>query len=369
MGAETDGNYGNLACRDIDWSAFTHLIMFALAAKQNGSIAYNNLVTSRRKPFNDIAHARGKPILVSVGGAGNTSFTSALTGAYRMNFVNSLLSVLDNDHYDGIDIDDESAVRSSNTKNYSSFIRQLWDSLQTRHAYYDTTKKPLLTAAMIPSWGGKIFVELEDKFDQINIMTYDMGGTWFGKTWHNNAVFSRTDGDVNDADKDVHGEEMTTIQKRVEQQIKYGGNQARYGIGIDLYGYYWIGGAVEGTNMQQGVTAPRQRWVKSYPPEVKPNIPFHRIQAEYLDTISAQNYRWDSTAQAPYLSIDKHDRLQDVFVSFTDTVAVKQIVRYAKDNALGGIFIWEFGGGYLPPQYSDRHRLLKATKQALDSKN
>ena len=69
MGPNTTGNYGNLPYQNIDWTAFTHLIMFACGPDAYGNLSFGNLLPSRRKPFNDIAHSFKKPVLVSIGGA------------------------------------------------------------------------------------------------------------------------------------------------------------------------------------------------------------------------------------------------------------------------------------------------------------
>src|SRR3990172_1077493 len=111
-------------------------------------------------------------------------------------FLKNVLAELDNSQYDGIDLDIEPFRYSGSVNDTTSvgpFIRRLYDSLQVRKQFADPSKKPLLTAAILPGWAGQWHVKHEYMFDQINIMTYDMAqsmGWGVDRTWHNNAVFS-----------------------------------------------------------------------------------------------------------------------------------------------------------------------------------
>lgn len=108
-----------------------------------------------------------------------------------------------------------------------------------------------------------------------------------------------------------------------------------------------------------GVTAPRQEWDNA--PSVKDNVAFYDIMNNFFQP---QYYRWDAVAQAAYLSIDKPGSSEDAFVSYDDVRACEQKIRYAVDQRLGGIFIWELGGGWRPTvRPSDP--LLRAVKESM----
>ncbi|MDP2209108.1 MAG: hypothetical protein Q8K98_10105, partial [Bacteroidota bacterium] len=88
MGAYVAGinhaNYGQLPVQNIDWNAFTHIMMFACGPNTNGSLSYGNLgVIGRKKPFNLIARANGRPVILAVGGAGNENWGEATSPANR----------------------------------------------------------------------------------------------------------------------------------------------------------------------------------------------------------------------------------------------------------------------------------------------
>jgi GH18 family chitinase len=83
-----------------------------------------------------------------------------------------------------------------------------------------------------------------------------------------------------------------------------------------------------------------------------------------MDTYYERAYlRWDSIAQASYLSIDMPGSSDDKFISYDSDIACQRKVKYAMTNGLGGVFIWELGGEWRPsapiPDY-----LLQAIKAA-----
>jgi chitinase len=57
-------------------------------------------------------------------------------------------------------------------------------------------------------------------------------------------------------------------------------------------------------------------------------------------------YHWDSAAQAAYLSIDNTGSANDKFISYDNETTVAAKAQYAKTKGLGGVFVWELGGGY-----------------------
>ena len=76
-------------------------------------------------------------------------------------------------------------------------------------------------------------------------------------------------------------------------------------------------------------------------------------------------YRWDDQAKAPYLTIDAPDSKDRKFVSYDDARLCALKIAYVKQQGLGGVIIWELGGGYRanqPP--GQRDPLLQAVKKA-----
>ncbi|MBI5021932.1 MAG: T9SS type A sorting domain-containing protein [Ignavibacteriales bacterium] len=372
MGAGTTGNYGNLPVTNIDWSAFTHVIMFACGPTSNGTLSFGNLLPSRRKPFNDIAHANGTPVLLAVGGAGGEVWGDACNPGTIDIFLKNVLNELDINQYDGIDLDIE-PFRNTGTVNDTTrvgpFIRRLYDSLQVRRQYADPAKKPILTTAILSGWAGEWWAKHEWMFDQINIMTYDMAqsmGWGVDRTWHNNAVFSPPP---------PTGTNLyyTSIQSRwIDQLYKRGGkNKSKYGVGIDFNGSLYKGG-VTIANPNEGVSEPMQRWQTA--PAFSWDYDFDLMYKTYLDTATSAVKRYDAVHEAAYLKIvvppqyasdPTQPWLDETYLSYTDSRQINRIVQFAHDSSAGGIIIWNIGEGYLPSQYLERDRMLQAVKNAV----
>ncbi|MDP2209328.1 MAG: glycosyl hydrolase family 18 protein [Bacteroidota bacterium] len=361
-------NFGQLPVQNIDWSAFTHVIMFACGPNTNGTLSYGNLgVLGRKKPFNLIARANGRPVILAVGGAGNENWGVATSPANRMAFLNAILAELDTSQYDGIDLDIE-PFRNTGTINDTTrigpFIRRLYDSLQVRRQYLDPTKNPLLTAAILPAWAGEWYSKHEDLFDQINIMTYDMAqsmGWGTDRTWHNNAIY----GPQPPTGTNLY---YTSIQTRwIDQMYKRGGkNRSKYGIGVDFNGTLYRAGTVL-NDVTKGVHEPKQRWATA--PTFTWDYDFDVMFATYLDTATTATKRYDTEAQAAYLSILSNDGnpANEVKLSYTDSTQIHRIIQYARDSSMGGVILWNIGEAYLPSKYPNRDRMLQFVKKAVNS--
>lgn len=339
-------NNGTLPAQDIDYTAISHLIHFSVVPRSDGTLdsLVNSITTVNSEQVLQRARVAGTKVLISVGGWGSdTYFRSATSPLFVDMFVDNLVRFMVSRGYDGIDVDWE-YLGSGDAIQYGIFIRKL------RARLNDITPRPLLTAAV--AWSPHVLAAVADCFDQINIMTYDLSGAWPGWiSWHNSPIY---DGGV------VFPSTLRPVPSAhgmVTDFMRAGIPREKLGIGVDFYGYVWSGGSGTPTG---GVTHPKQTWI--IPPFVRPNIPYYRIWSEYY---SPEFYRWDSIAQAPYLAIDQPGETNDRFISFCDEVSGREKVRYARDQGLGGVFIWELGGGYLPTGTPDRDRLLQAIKNAV----
>lgn len=352
---EPTGNWGNLPTEEIDWEAFTHLFYFALKVNPDGSLSpikpYQNVSPDRIKSIVSAAHNAGKPVIFTVGGWGShDAFAAAIAPGVRSVFISNLVTVLKTWGFDGIDIDME-PINSGDTENYKAFIRELDTVLQSVST--PLSSSALLTAAT--SWKPGLFAELQNNFDQINLMTYDLSGAWPDwVSWHNAAVYN---GGVTFPS---NGKPVPSVDGKVNAFINAGVPRQKLGIGIDFYGYVWSGGSGTSTG---GVTEPAQSW--SSKPVVTDNVPYHEIMQKYY---SQSAYRWDSKAQAAYLSIDEPGSSNDKFISYDDEETIKSKISYIRQKGIGGAIIWELSGGYQKDNPAgQRDNLLQAVKEAAGS--
>ena len=339
---------GYLPTKNVDFSAITQVIHFSLEPKSNGTLdsTSNSILPINSSNLISRAHAAGVKVIISIGGWGtDTGFRGATNSSNLSKFVTNLVRFMTTRGYDGIDIDWE-VLESSDRTQYTNFITALRTELDK------ISPRPLLTAAT--GWEPSIFASLADKFDEINIMTYDMSGAWSGwVTWHNAPIY---DGGVRFPST---GELVPSCDGMISDYTKAGVPISKLGIGIDFYGYIWSGGNGTPTG---GATAPGQSWTSD--PNVTANVPYYEIMDNYYQ---ASYYRFDSGAQASYLSIDNSGSANDKFISYDDEVTCASKVNYVKNNGLGGLIIWELGGGYRSnAPAGQKDVLLQAIKTAVN---
>ena len=324
---------GALTPEKIDYSAFSHLIHFSVVPADDGSI---NPVKGGITPAESAAvlvpaHKAGRKVLLSVGGwLSSLHFREAYSDAHRAAFIGSLVQMARTRGYDGLDIDME-PLEAADVPDYTTFIRQL------RAQMTAADPKLLLTAATAAQ--PEMFASLSGQFDQINLMTYDLAGPWQGfKTWHNSALYGSGTA-LMAADRP-----FPSASEMVTRFVAAGVPRRKLGIGEAFYGDVWAGADGPGQPIA-GVTMT----TVSY--------------ATIMDTLyQPDRYRWDTLAQAPYLSIDAPHKQ---FVSYDNEALCAQKVEYARAQGLGGVMIWELGSGFLPSRPAGRQDpLLQAVKQA-----
>jgi chitinase len=338
----------HLRPQNIDFDAVTHIIHFSLGPKADGSLndEGNGITVENSADIVEAAHKAGKKVLICVGGWNSErGFASATQRGTRERFIMNLLAFAKNRKYDGIDIDWEPVSREY-VDQYGSFLQDLRKAMKAVNADL------LLTVACNSS--AEMFARVHPYLDQINLMTYDYAGAWPGWfTWHNAAIY---DGG---ARFPSNGAPPPSIHRHVQEFLDAGVPAGKLGIGIDFYGYVWNSGNGTPTG---GVTAPRQTWNAA--PWVKDNVPYYQIMESFYDP---QAYRWDSSAQAAYLSIDKPGSADDQFVSYDDELSCRRKIAYVREHGLGGVIIWELGGGY-EPKASPPDRMLQAVKKELTAR-
>jgi chitinase len=338
--APPGGDWGNVHTNEIDWSAFTQMIYFAITPNSDGSLSkiaeYQNFSPSRLDTIVSAAHKANKPILFTVGGWGTyAGFSSSISPANRQNFINNLINVLKTWKFDGIDLDME-PIKQSDVSNYISFVKDLHSAMQSIKT--PIFSKPMLTAAT--SWQPVMYAQLQNYFDEINLMSFDFSGAWPGwVTWYNSPAY---DGGHK---FQSNGKPLPSANRMVDLYIANGVSAKKLGIGIDFYGYIWT-----------GVSKPLESWTTT--PTVQSNVPYHTI----LNNYPGANAIWDNTAKAAYFSIDDSSTKQ--FVSFDNEKSVQAKVNYVRNKKIGGIIIWELGGGFFADNpVGHKDPLLQAVKK------
>jgi len=316
----------------IDYGALTHIMHFSISPSGTGvSGTGNGITTQASSAIVQAAHATGKKVLVTCGGWGDASaYVTSTNATNRSAFISSLVSFVTSRGYDGLDIDWEPITSASQFKLFIPELRAALDA---------TGPGKLLTIAAMDGDASTI-ASVQQHFDQINIMTYDMSGAWQGwVVWHNAPIydgglkFPGTNKLVPSADGDV------------KSYIAAGIPANKIGIGADFYGYVW-----------SGVTAPRQTWTST--PTVTDNVPYYQLMSTY----ASSPVLWDTAAQAAYISVSTGG---GKFISLDNAQTMAAKAQYVRTKGIGGVILWELGGGYRPTQPAgQRDELLQAVKKS-----
>jgi chitinase len=323
-----------LPVAEIDFAAMTHVAHFNVVPRPDGTLdpEGTGISTTASAELVNAAHAKGKKALITIGGAGaRDPFVQAIRPATRTDLVWNIVRLVQARKYDGVDLDLE-PMKASDREDFVPFVRQLREALRM------TNPKLLLTTAVVhePS----IFAEVQNEFDQINVMTYDLSGAFPGfDTWHNSNLYSGT--------RFASGAKAPSVHDEIAKWQGAGITRKKLGLGVGFFGYVW-----------SGATGPRQ----SIEGVTTKTMTYRDIMARYY---RPERYHWDDIASAPFLTIDEPGTENDKFISFDDGRLAAMKVRYAKETALGGVIVWELGGGYEDTRPAgERDRMLKQVRYA-----
>jgi chitinase len=341
---------------DSDYEKLTHLSHHGPYVNQDGSFSYQPTLFSDVKAIKAVqqAHQHDVPILLCIV-AWYDNYIEAINDSLSRNkLVDNILNLVDKANYDGVDVDLEPVMSAyipgieNGNPYYIQFVNQLYDSLQERTS--SLLHRSLLLTAPMNGYAGPVFAQVYDKFDQINIMTYDLvSPDWGFPVWHDSPVYS--------GGYMIYGKPAPSIEREVEECLSAGVPADKVGIGVSCDAFRWKGGSGTSTG---GATAPRQQWLTA------PSW----TRFAYKDMISTvyqeEYYRWDDSAEMSYLSIDKAGSADDEFWSYNDEKSCKSKVEFVREQALGGLIIWELGSGYVAsrPQ-GDRLPQLEAIYESI----
>jgi chitinase len=340
-----------MAASNIDFTTITHVIHFSVVPQSNGTIntSDNSLTTSAVSNLVKLVHAAGRPVLICVGGAGTESgFLGATTPANLGVFTNNLFKFMATNGYDGVDLDWE-PFNSSDTNQYTNFVVAMRGLLGTNRLF-------TVAAPAYPEYGDSPTAEfamlaaVQNKFDQINIESYDLSGAYEGwVTWYNSPLF--------DGGYKFPGtsELVPSINGAVSNFVNNGVSPGKLGLGMPFYGDVWTDGP--------GVDQPRQAWPAMVPPTVTAYTYAEIMQSYYQPAL----YHWDSVAEAPYLSItNTTTATNDMFIPYDDTNSCMAKVSLARNLRLGGMMLWELTQDYISTAPTgQRTPLVAAIKQSL----
>lgn len=281
--------------------------------------------------------------LISIGGWGAGGFSdAALTEASRKRLVDSCMALFFDRHagsFDGVDIDwefpvsggpKELAHRPQDRANLTRLAQAFRVALDVRGRR--AGQPMLLTAALA---AGRLQTNgpydpaasydlpaLGKVLDFINLMSYDMG-TGFSAVSTFNAPLQEVSADPLAPEL----RRWNTVAGAVQYYRGHGVPAHKLVLGVPFYGrgFKVTGDAADGLYQAYSAPADAGDW--------------RVIKARYLDQPGWTRH-WQPQAQSPWL----YNAGQRIFISYEDPRSIALRARFAREQGLAGVFMWELTG-------------------------
>ena len=300
---------------NIPWNKYTHIIHFAAApgvdgsGNGNGTVSLNYLTQAEINQINSSKPA-GKKVLVCIKDSGSNTNAFAQDTAPGMvsTFVSNIVNFVNQNGYDGVDIDWEAGVNVTQYQNFLGLLKNAMPNKLVTIASGNWGNLPQVAAAAYPS------------IDQLNVMCYDMDNTGGAYSWYNDALLQNGDSS------------KMTCDWRVNAFTSVGVPAAKIGVGIPFYGRrhtgtstpLTAGGSSQFTVFYRDLVTDPSRWQSSY-------------------------MQYDSNYRADYLSIPALNE----FVSYNGTKSISDTVAWQKSQGFGGFMTFAMEYEYLGSQSGD----------------
>src|ERR1039458_8765584 len=255
----------------------------------------------------------------------HTNFNSAIEN-HLSAFVANVMTVVSTYGFDGVDIDweplpDGFVHDATSAANMTTFAHALRTALGSK----------ILTVAAL-NWDAGYWVTLCASLDRVNVMTYDLTGTWHAPNglWYNAALY---DNGADSAYNSWDGIKAVYLAAGVPA--------AKLGLGLPFYGWQWTGGVLA-SDPTQGISGPRQVFQAVNAPT--------GVQLDYntiLPLITGRNYTWDPLAVVPYINYLGNAPSADWYITYDNPQSIQTKVQYIIAQGLGGWVIWHLGADYV----------------------
>lgn len=259
---------------------------------------------------------------ISLGGWGAEGFSYAVESASNRDvFTTNIVNFVSRHNFDGIDLDweypgnDLSGIRATpnDALNFQSFLEELRHKLDQHRSHYLLTSAVGGSPEILEAMGVAGNYAYTSALDYINVMSYDLRGSWTNRTGHQTNLFNY---DAPDGDLSA----QTAVQNLLDHHVPAN----KIIIGSAAYSRDWDGLALRDHQAPLNQLAAQKG---------THTTPYGEVQT--LIAAHPENYFWDDQAAAPYY-YDGHR-----FMSFDDPKSVQAKTQFVLDHQLGGLMFWE----------------------------
>ena len=274
------------------------------------------------------AHRRGVRVLLCVQGSARGNFAAVAASAPRRAcFARTLAAFVRKYDYDGLDLDWERDVNLANHVRLMTELRQALNAAAPKGRRYTLTTALQTYSVFSPEQAHQLCASA----DWINLMTYDMGGGYWGRTA-------------------THNTPLDGIRQTLARWSVF--PPGKVCVGLASYGYLYRGLAPG-----QASPVPLRQKGKSIPYSDLPKLLASGWKESY-DRAAASSY---------YFSPDRRD-----FATIDNPGSVKRKTEWVLASQYRGVFWWTFHHDYLPADRAHaapRHPLADAAASAIRERN
>ncbi|KZT10932.1 glycoside hydrolase family 18 protein [Laetiporus sulphureus 93-53] len=350
----------NFTLDDVSWEKYTHLIYsFAIPTSSVSNVSLSGSNPDLLPQFVSMAHENDVKAMVSIGGWDGSVHYSPSVGseANITTFVETLSNFIDTYNLDGLDFDWEypgsqgvgcNVVSDNDTSNFLSFLQALRSEVGP-----DFT---LTASTPITPWTGANVSDFADVLDWINVMNYDVWGSWDSTVGPNSPL-----NDSCAATADQQGSAVSAVAKWTEAGMP----AHQIVLGVASYGHSFYVESADAFTADSYAIASYPAFVSSEQPlgdawdnttntDVCGDVSgptgvfdfWGLIDAGFLfenGTVAAGiDYRYDECSQTPYV----YNQCTQVMVSYDNAESFAAKGSYIASTNLRGFAMWEAGGDY-----------------------
>ncbi|XP_055837885.1 acidic mammalian chitinase [Episyrphus balteatus] len=292
-------------------------------------------------------------VLAAVGGwnEGSLKFSEVANDPIKRNrFVTSAVDFVKEHNFDGLDLDWEypnqrhELATNDDKANFVTLIKELKEALSRNNL--------LLTAAVgsaeFSSSVSYNIPEVSKYLDIINVMAYDLHGSWDEVTGINAPLYEGPN-DYTDVEKQLN------VHASISYWLNNGAPREKIVLGMPFYGRTFT------------LADPNQHTVGSPHtgaglPGQYSNEPGHIGYNEVCEKLQKEDwtYVWEDSQKVPYIYRGNQ------WIGFEDQRSIKLKAQYALDQGLAGVMIWSLESDDFHGNCGEKYILLKTIHSVLD---
>lgn len=306
---------------DIPVNKYTHLV-YAFAVLSDHSYTAvqhdSNLDGSNYRAFVNLKRRNpGLKVLLGLGGwtdsHGSNKYSRLVSSSERRrNFVRSVVDLLQEYGFDGLDLDWE-YPGAGDEQGFTALIKELKSEFRRHHLMLTIS----ISACLQENGGGYNFPAIVPHLDLIMLMTYDFHGSWSSSVNHPAPLSSQPRCHTN-----------YNVKAAVGQLQRRGVPNGKIVVGLPFYGVSW-------TLQNRGMTSPGDS--ASGPGQAGPLLNERATKAYYEVCLAKKQEHWTDRREDGGCYMFRGDQ----WVAYDDPETLRRKAQYVQQQGLGGVMIWD----------------------------